>query len=430
MKSLNFHHQASGHCVRDATYPFASLEPEPYGTAVPKVTIKAGHVRPLWAGHPWVYAQAVQHIEGGATPGDEVDVVDPRGQWLGRGLYSPDTAIPVRIFTRNKNQSFTVQLLEQRLTEAITRRRGLGLPSPRTNAFRVVNGEGDELPGLIVDKFGDTVVVQLTTVGIKLREHLVFDAIEHLLRPSCIIDRSSLRLAQTEKVTSTRGVVRGNAATTALSFHERAFEYEIPLELSQKTGYYLDQRSLRGRIEQMSQGRSVYDVFSYVGSFSLAAARGKASKVTAVDSSPIALEVAAQVAARNGLANAITYENKDAFEALKLAGRTGGYDIVICDPPKLAPSRSSRDRAQPYMRQIAAAGCQAVTKGGYLVLCSCSAALGLTELTRALALGARDVNVAPRVLERWFQGADHPVMAAFPEGLYLSAVIAEISSMG
>ena len=395
---------------------------------MPKVTIKAGHVRPLWAGHPWIYAQAVQQIEGGATPGDEVDVVDPRGQWLGRGLYSPDTAIPVRLFTRNKNQNFTQSLIEQRIAAAIVRRKSLGLPSPRTNAFRVVNGEGDELPGLIVDQFGDTVVVQLTTVGVKLRELLVFDAIERLLRPNCIVDRSSLRLAQTEKIVSNRGLVRGNSVD-ALTFLERAFEFEIPLDLSQKTGYYLDQRSLRGRIEQMAKGRSVFDVFSYVGSFSLAAARGGATKVTGVDSSPIALEIAAQIASRNGLSRSITYANDDAFDALRFAGRNGGYDIVICDPPKLAPSRSSRDRAQPYMRQIAAAGCQAVVKGGSLVLCSCSAAIGLTELTRALALGARDVNVAPRVLERWFQGPDHPVMAAFPEGLYLSAVIAEISSM-
>jgi len=123
---------------------------------VPKVTIKAGHVRPIWAGHPWVYAQAVDHIEGGATAGDEVDVVDPRGQWLGRGLYSPDSAISVRLFTRTKSQGFTKSLIEQRLIEALVRRKALGWPSSRTNAFRWINGEGDDMPGLIVDRFGET----------------------------------------------------------------------------------------------------------------------------------------------------------------------------------------------------------------------------------------------------------------------------------
>jgi len=396
---------------------------------VPKVTIKAGHVRPIWAGHPWVYAQAVDHIEGGATAGDEVDVVDPRGQWLGRGLYSPDSAISVRLFTRTKSQGFTKSLIEQRLIEALVRRKALGWPSSRTNAFRWINGEGDDMPGLIVDRFGDAVVVQLTTVGVKRREQLIFDCIENAVRPSCIIDRSSSRLAQTEKIAVNRGIVRGNPDLGALAFLERAFEFSIPLELSQKTGYYLDQRSLRGRIEQLSQGRSVFDAFCYVGPFALAAARGGATKVTAVDSSPVALEVAADLAARNRLSGSIAYEHNDALDALKHAGRNGGYDLVICDPPQLAPSRASRERGHLYMQKMAAAGCQAVTPGGYLVLCSCSAAIGLSGLTRALALGAREVNLVPRVVERWFQGPDHPVLAPFPEGLYLSAIVAEISAI-
>lgn len=396
---------------------------------MPKITIKAGHVRPIWAGHPWVYAQAVELVEGGATPGDEVDVVDSRGQWLGRGLYSPGSAIPVRLYTRCQNQNFNLSLIEQRISAAIRRRATLGLPSPRTNAYRVLNGEGDDFPGLVIDRYADTVVVQMGTIGVKQREKLVLDSIEQLIRPRCIIDRTSDRLARAENFVANRGIVRGVAELSEMTFQERAFDFNIPLELSQKTGFYLDQRTLRGRIEQMARGRQVLDVFCYVGPFSLAAARGGASRVTAVDSSLLALEVAAQAAERNGLSGRIVHERNDAFDAMKHAGRHGGYDLVVCDPPKLAPSRSSSERALSLMRKMAAAGCQAVTPGGMLVICSCSAALGLNELTRALALGGRDVNVVPRVLERWYQGPDHPVVAAFPEGLYLSAVIAEISSI-
>ncbi len=396
---------------------------------MPKVTVKPGHVRPIWAGHPWVYAQAVDHIEGGATAGDEVDVVDPRGQWLGRGLYSPGTAIPVRLYTRSEPQSINQTLIEQRISSAMKRRQVLGLPSLRTNAFRILNGEGDDFPGLVIDKYADTVVVQIATIGVKQRERMILDTIEQLLRPRCVIDRTSKRLAQSEKFEPNQGVVRGIAEPEGLTFLERAFEFNIPLELGQKTGYYLDQRTLRGRIEQMSNGRRVLDVFSYIGPFALAAARGGASRVTAVDSSLIALEVSAQVAARNDLSGKIEHDHNDAFEALKRAGRNGGYDIVICDPPKLAPSRSASERAQTFMRRLASAGCQAVAPGGTLVLCSCSAAIGLSELTRALALGGRDVNVVPRIIERWYQGPDHPVVAAFREGLYLSAVIAEISNV-
>jgi 23S rRNA (cytosine1962-C5)-methyltransferase len=369
-------------------------------------------------------------VQGGATPGDVVDVVDPQGKWLGRGLYSPDTAIPVRIYTRNPSQELTSTLFEQRIAAAVKRRRSWGLPSERTNAFRVLNGEGDEFPGLIVDKYGDTVVIQISTLGVKLRESAILDSLERHLNPRCIVDRTSERTARADHFSAKRGIVRGEPGLTHLEFSERGFHYAIPLELGQKTGYYLDQRPLRGRIEQLAEGRSVLDVFSYVGPFALAAARGGARRVTAVDSNPLALEVAAQAAANNGLSARISYEHDDAFESLKRAGRTREYNLVICDPPKIAPSKSASMQALKYMRSMAAASCRAVAQEGLLVLCSCSAAVGLGELTRALALGARDINASARVIERWHQGLDHPVSAAFPEGLYLCAVIAEVSSLG
>lgn len=376
-----------------------------------------------------MYAQAVDRVQGGAAPGDVVEVLDPQGKWLGRGLYSPDTAIPVRIFTRIPSQELSLALLEQRIVAAVKRRQAWGLPSQRTDAFRVVNGEGDDFPGLVVDKYRDVVAVQISSLGLKLREEAILDAIERQLRPRSIIDRTSERMARAEHFTARRGIVRGQADLRELEFRERGFEYAVPLELGQKTGYYLDQRPLRGRIEQMAQGRSVLDVFSYVGPFSLAAARGGARRVTAVDSNPVALEVAARAAALNGLAERITYEHGDAFEALKRAGRSCDYDLVVCDPPKVAPSKSASLQALKYMRSIAAAGCRAVAHEGLLVLCSCSAAVGLAELTRSLALGARDVNASARVLERWQQGSDHPVNAAFPEGLYLCAIIAEVTTL-
>lgn len=394
------------------------------------VVIKPGHVRPIWAGHPWVYAQAIHRIQGGATPGEVIDVADPQGKWIGRGLYSPSTAIPVRIYTRAPQQELNPAFFAQRIAQAIARRRTLGLPCDGTNAYRVINGEGDDFPGLIVDQYGSSVVIQISTKGIKLRESIILDAIEQQLRPECIINRTSERLARAENFASDRGVIRGAPQGQELRFVERALQYAIPLELGQKTGYYLDQRMLRGRIEQLAAGRSVLDVFSYVGPFALAAARAGATRVTAVDSNPAVLEVAAQAAAKNKLTERITYEHDDAFEALKRAGRTGGYEIVICDPPKVAPSKSASVQALKYMRSMAAVASRAVTQGGLLVLCSCSAAVGLDDMTRALALGARDVNLSARVLERWYQGPDHPVHAAFPEGLYLSAIIAEISTIG
>jgi 23S rRNA (cytosine1962-C5)-methyltransferase len=392
------------------------------------VVVKAGHVQPIWAGHPWVFAQAIERVEGGAQPGDEVDVKDSRGNSLGRGLYSPGSAIPVRIYTRDPARRIDAQLIQERLQRAIDRRREFGLPNRDTDAVRLVHAEGDDLPGLVVDLLGNVLCVQFGTIGMKRREGLILDALGKLA-PRAIVDRTARRSAESEGFEPRSGVIRGDTTLDAFEFQERGIKFRIPLELGQKTGFYVDQRPLRARIEELSKGREVLDAFCYVGAISLAAARGGARRVEAVDSSALAVEVGAEAAAANGFSDVVRFERGDAHEILSHAGRKGGYDLVICDPPKLAPNRGARGRAQDNLRRLAGAGARATRPGGLLVLCSCSAAVGLSELGRALALGARDVGARATVLERFFQGPDHPVPAAFPEGLYLTSIIAEISSL-
>ena len=168
------------------------------------------------------------------------------------------------------------------------------------------------------------------------------------------------------------------------------------------------------------------DTYAFVGTFALGAARAGATEVLAVDQSALALTVAADAAILNGLEGKVRFECEDSVVALDRAGKQGGYDLVICDPPKLAPTRAARARALGMMRKLAGQAARATRPGGLLVLCSCSAAIGLPELTRALSLGSTDVGLRAIVLERFFQGADHPVPAAFPEGLYLTSLIAEI----
>ncbi len=394
--------------------------------SVGSVTLRAGHVQPVWAGHPWVFAQAVDRVEGGVSAGDEVVVRDARGNALGRGLYSPRSAIPVRLYTRDPARAIDAQLIGERIADALRRRRDLGLPSASTSGLRLVHAEGDELPGLVVDQLGDVLSIQLGTIGMKRREAAVLDALERLLAPRAIVDRTSTRTAASEGFAPASGVVRGDTTLSHFEFRERDLAFRVPLELGQKTGFYFDQRPLRERIEQLARGRRVLDLYTYAGAIALAAARGGALSVEAVDTSAVALEAAAESAALNGLSGKIKFECADAQRALGHAGRHGGLDLVILDPPKLAPSRGKRERALDAMRKLSRAGCQATRPGGLLVLCSCSAALGVSDLTRALALGARDVGVGAVVLERLFQGPDHPVPAAFPEGLYLSTLVAEV----
>lgn len=390
------------------------------------VIIKSGHVQPVWAGHPWVFAQAIERIEGGATAGDEILVRDARGNTLGRGLYSPGSAIPVRLFTRDATTPIDGALFAARIERAIQRRARLGLPSAETNAVRLVHAEGDDLPGLVVDRLGDVLAIQMGTIGLKRREGVILDSLSKLLKPRAIIDRTPLTHAKTEGFTPTHGVVRGDGTLDAFEFSERGLNFKIPFSLGHKTGFYVDQRPLRARIEELSRGSRVLDTFSFVGAVALSAARGGAREVHAVDASAPALEIGAECAALNGLAERVSFERGDAIEVLNQAGRKGGYDLVICDPPKLAPSRAAKGRALDNMRKLSASGCRATRPGGLLVVCSCSAAIGLNELTRAVALGARDVGAHALVLERFFQGPDHPVPAAFPEGLYLCSLIVEV----
>ncbi len=390
------------------------------------LTLKPGHVQPVWAGHPWVYEQAVVRIEGGAVAGDELAVVDPRGNFMGRGFYSPGSAIPVRILVRDRDTAIDAVFFQSRVERALSRRHAFGLPSSETNALRIVNAEGDDLPGLIVDLFHDVAVVQLGTIGMKRREGMVLDAVQRVLSPRAIVDRTSAGIARGENFEQGVGVVRGDADLASLSFSERGISYELPLSLAQKTGFYFDQRPMRGRVEMLAKGRRVFDAYSYVGSFAMSAARGGATEVVAVDESALALEVGAECARKNGLVDRIRYVRGDARERLTAAGREGGFDLVLCDPPKFAPRKSSKQSALGAYQKLCSAACSATRPGGLVLVSSCSAAIGLDTLTRALAIGARDVNGRTTVLARFFQGFDHPVPSAFPEGLYLKSVLASV----
>jgi 23S rRNA (cytosine1962-C5)-methyltransferase len=343
---------------------------------------------------------------------------------LGRGFYTPGSAIPVRIVVRDASTRIDGAFFRERVERAVAWRKTMGFPSDETTGFRLIHAEGDGLPGLIVDRFDDVFVIQLLTFGMKAREGLVLEALESL-KPRAIVDRTPQSIAKAEGFEAKSGVVRGDDVKE-LAMKERGLAYRLPLDLGQKTGFYFDQRGLRARVEMLAHGRRVLDAYSYVGAFGMAAARGGACEVTSVDDSAIALEVAASCARANGLHERMTFVKNDARRALQDAGQQGGYDLCIVDPPRLAPTKSAREGALVAYSKLAEAGCRATKVGGLLVVCSCSAAVDLNALTRALAIGAQRANVQATVVERHFQGADHPVNAAFGEGLYLKALIARV----
>ena len=391
-------------------------------------------MQPVWAGHPWIFAQGLEKQKAKIVHGEEVEVGDARGNVLGRGFYSEGSAIAVRLFTRDPFEAFDTQFVERRLAAAAERRQLLGLdpiakegaqrtPSGMTTTgYRAFHGEGDGIPGLVVDRFEDTLVLQLGSAGLAQHRDQILDALEAHFRPRAILDQTSPKAAAADRFEAKHGLARG-VEPEALRFSERDIQYDLPLSLAQKTGFYFDQRPLRERVEALAFGKTVLDCYSYVGPAGLAAARGGASRVLCVDSSAPALEVGRRIAQSNGLR--VEFEKADSLAYLN--GTEFLWDLVISDPPKLAQSRAGRDKAAHAFRRIAASSARAVAPGGLLVLSSCSAALGLREVERSLALGARDSGRHATTLERLFQGPDHPVPPAFPEGLYLTTVIAQIT---
>lgn len=386
-----------------------------------RLTLRPGHVKPVWSGHPWVFAQAVGRLDGGPAAGDVVEVVDPEGRFLGRGFYSPGSAIPVRLLTRRLDEPLDDDLLRRRVTAAAARReRLLGLPSDATDGFRLLHAEGDELSGVIVDRYDDVACVQLLTLGVKRREEALFDAVAALPGITRVVEIAGGEGQRREGIEATTRTVRG-AAVDTLAFRERGFALRVPLSLAQKTGYYFDQRENRARVEELSRGRRVLDACSYLGGFALAAARGDASGVVAVDRSEAVLAAAGEGAAANGLGGRIEWRLADVRRDLGVWADAGErFELVVLDPPKLAPTARHLDRARPAYEGLNAAALRLVAPGGVLVTCSCSAALGAEELLRLVAGAARRVGRRASVLAIGGQAPDHPTPVAFPEGRYLT----------
>ncbi len=299
-------------------------------------------MQPVWAGHPWVYAQAIDAVDRGTAAGDEVSVIDPRGNLLGRGFYSPGSAIPVRLLVRDGQTQLDAAFFRDRFERARALRESLGLPSDETTGYRLVHAEGDGVPGLVVDRYGDVLAVQFGTIGMKRREALVLEALSSVMSPRSIVDRTSQATAKMEGFAPAAGVVSGQSVD-ALEVSERGLRFRIPLELGQKTGFYFDQRSLRARVEQLARGQRVFDTYAFVGAFAIGAARGGAREVVAVDESAAAIEVGAECAAMNGVGDRVTFVKDDARRAL--AEAKASFDLVIADPPRLAPTRGAREQA-------------------------------------------------------------------------------------
>jgi 23S rRNA (cytosine1962-C5)-methyltransferase len=383
------------------------------------VRLKPGHVQPVWAGHPWVFAQAIAKVDGAPLAGDEVVVTDPEGKFLGRGFFSPNSAFPVRIVTHDDVGPLDTKLLGRLVDEAVSLRRDvLDLPNADSTGYRLINSEGDSLPGLTVDVFGDVVRMQVATAGMRRR---IDDLVGHIARvthATTILDVPVDRQKE-EGFVSEGGILRG-PKVDSLRFRDRGLELVIPAEMTQKTGFYFDQRDNRAWVEAHSRGRRVLDAFSYIGAMGFGAARGGAVSVLSIDSSTSAITVGAQHALRFGTDARHGFLREDVKRSLeRLRAEKERFDLVVLDPPKLAKSVRDIDNARRAYRRLNANGAALVEPGGLLVTCSCSGAMKIDDFLRTVALGAADVGRELTLLRVGEQAADHPVPAVFENGRYL-----------
>lgn len=395
--------------------------------------VRRQHVPPLRAGHPWVYQQAIDSIEGSPGPGDVVEVSDTASGFIGLGYYSPGTSIPVRLLVTARGQALDDDLLRSRLRAARRLRAELGLPREDTTGYRLVNAEGDGLPGLTVDVFGEAAVVLFNTIGMKRRAPVVLDCLAELLKPRAIVEAKDVEFQKREGFEVREGVVRGSGGPL-WPFRENGLELSAELPGGQKTGFYFDQRDNRARVAALASGRRVLDLYCYTGGFSLAAARAGAQAVTGVDTSAVALLSAEGHASRNGLKGRVKFVRSDARKFLGRRAESAaetldldeGYDLVVLDPPKLMPTGRTRDQARRAYRILNGMAIRAVAPGGILVTCSCSGQMSVQEFLRLLGLASADVHARTTVLEVRGAGADHPSPPAFDQGRYLKCVLLKV----
>ena len=391
------------------------------------VRLKAGREKSLRHRHPWVFSGAIGVVEGEAPPGAVVTVTDAVGGFLARGYYNPTSRIGVRVLSWNESERIDADWWSGRVHDAIANRASLE-SAPDTNAYRLVHAEADGLPGLIVDRYADVVVVQMLSAGVEAAREAILDAIEARIRPAAIFDRSDTSSRTREGLAATSGVVRGAGDRTATDILENGHAFTVRFDRGQKTGFYLDQRDNRRRVAEYAAGRNVLDVFSYSGAFSVYAANNGAASLTLSDSSEAALVAAEEHLERNAAdMDTVEIVQADAFELLRgWSGEGRRFDMVVLDPPKFASSRRQVEKALRAYKDANMLAMKLLVPGGILATFSCSGAVSAGDFTLAVSWAGIDAGRDVQILERLSQGPDHPVLASFPESEYLKGMVCRV----
>lgn len=416
-----------GPAVEPPPPPTARRVDEP-GLPTATVLVKAKRARPFFGRHPWVLDTAIERVEGTPADGDVVDLATHEGRFIARGIWNASSRLRVRLYAFDAGVPLDAPFWRSRIDAAIALRRSLGLDD-RAGAARLINSEGDDLSGLIVDRYGDHLAVQATSLAMAGRLDAICDALEEAVKPAGILLRGADRgLSKLEGLHLPDRVIRGTAPDGPVFIREGNLSWGVDLTEGQKTGFYLDQRENRRAAALLARDRRVLDLFCYSGGFAVTCAvTGAARSVLAVDGSAKATALARANADFNGAAN-VTVETADAFQRIdSLSASAEKFGMVILDPPKFARSRGAIDEALRAYHRINRVAVDLLEPGGILVTCSCSGSVSRDDFLEMLSTVAQRSGRQIAMLECRGAAPDHPVSASCLEGEYLKCIIARVA---
>jgi 23S rRNA (cytosine1962-C5)-methyltransferase len=388
------------------------------------IVLRRGREKSLRRRHPWIFSGALDKVEGNPASGDTVEVRSADGQALALAAWSPQSQIRARVWSFDASVRIDAAFLRARIARAVALRSAL--PAARhTNAMRLVHGESDGLPGLVVDRYADVLVAQFLSAGAERWREPILDALSESTGCEAIYERSDAEVRTIEGLASRSGFARGNRDARRCPIIEYGLNFRVDVEAGQKTGFFLDQRENRQRVRALAAGREVLDCFAYTGGFSIAALAGGAKRVLALESSAPALEVARENLAANPLdAARLEFAQADVFAHLRqLRDRGAEFDLVVLDPPKFAPTAALATNAARAYKDINLLALKLLKPGGLLASFSCSGGVS-AELFQSIVAGAAvDAGAEAKIIERFGAAADHPVALEFPEGEYLKGLL-------
>ena len=393
-------------------------------TNLPVLFLKRNEDRRLSAGHLWVYSNEVDTSKSplsGFEPGSLAVIQSAAGKTLGAGYVNPRSLICARLLTRRPRAALDAGFFERRLRSALSLRESL-FEQPY---YRLVFGESDGLPGLVVDRYGTVLVVQITTAGMEAVRELLLEALDNILSPTGILLRNDSSVRVLEGLPQETQVIGEIPETVLLT--EGGVQFEVPLGAGQKTGWFYDQRSNRQAMHKYVKDKQVLDVFSYIGAWGLQAAAAGAAGVCCVDSSPVAQAFMEKNIAANDLGDKVRLENGDAFDVLKALQDTDQrFDVVIVDPPAFIKRRKDIKTGEQGYGRLNRLALKLLAPDGILISCSCSMHLSEERLQHIVYQSARKQSRQLQILERGFQGVDHPVHPAIPETAYLKTLFCRV----